>query len=812
MEQVLTSLALSGASLVGKAAISYAQSIAVRKLSGFIQQRLEGASATASKGTAATRHRRGSTAKDSTDGSDNESADDDDDSSSSSANVVLTEQALADQARRRRESAALDMRLRSLRQLQTQLEHKLGILTPALDLCEWAACRSHSKLLASALTLSRDLNRDLEDLGRSVGALGQQSGTAASPATPLRSNPDAFGHPSSVSMDASDQIAELDQVVLAFRAVIGQVDSLVPYLQMALQVSGVQFGNRVPVGVSPVLLSRASHALSVVDAQLVSFYASQSQSPPSSVAPPAPTLPMFVGPVFWVKMYSLFEGSARSKTVVDWTWKEEYPKCRARLLRHDSRRPPDTPSDAASSDEPLYQRTFTLALDQDLNDGRFHDELFGNIDSSAAAGKTADVYDAKRQPSTKFLLGEQRRISLDSIQSVFYTNSGKLLNIEDATMPVLVLKLSVPVSEPDALARTAKATTQSAPSTPVTKPKGQAGSATRVQWIALEVYDADAASDDDDADGQNSDQNYKSGSESESGGEDDEPSAQSSTSTVDALSSRVQDLRLRDPYLPKTGIAAAAVQTPSRPGLLGSPAADMSGARSRRRGPRHAAHHRTPGAGPGSVMTPSSARRRGGGIAVIPTGRLSPWIQAIPMSSHGPTPAGAGPADLAAIEAQKQAERERLEAMQQQYLSDLCLLEYMLRMASLEQTENMSHLDVMDEKMYAYLVNDAGQGSGSSVGLMDANSAAGAVAATSMGSMGGQGSHAERGDVPLHATVPRSKAEFAAAASGAGSGRMAGPGSPLDGRGRQGLGGSAGTGGAASGQRFLEKLRSAAAE
>ena len=95
---------------------------------------------------------------------------------------------------------------------------------------------------------------------------------------------------------------------------------------------------------------------------------------------------------FTVRLYTLFQGSAR-KNAVDWTWKEDYSKCTVTLKR-----------------EPQF--SYTLVLTENFGDGRVHDEA-----------------------------PRHRAINVPVIEKMFYACSGTLLNIKEATLPVLVLKV-----------------------------------------------------------------------------------------------------------------------------------------------------------------------------------------------------------------------------------------------------------------------------------------------------------------------------------------------------------------------------------
>ncbi|KAI8096942.1 RanGTP-binding protein-domain-containing protein [Halteromyces radiatus] len=110
-------------------------------------------------------------------------------------------------------------------------------------------------------------------------------------------------------------------------------------------------------------------------------------------------------PTFTVTLYSLFAANVRPAAVmtpssIECTWKEEARKCQ--LYIEKQQRP--------STDTIGYD----LVLKEDTNDGLYHDP-----DEAV----------------------KEWRWQVDRIKKMFYTNSGQLLNIEDAKASVLVIKL-----------------------------------------------------------------------------------------------------------------------------------------------------------------------------------------------------------------------------------------------------------------------------------------------------------------------------------------------------------------------------------
>ncbi|GAA5804960.1 hypothetical protein HPULCUR_010470 [Helicostylum pulchrum] len=101
---------------------------------------------------------------------------------------------------------------------------------------------------------------------------------------------------------------------------------------------------------------------------------------------------------FKIKLYSLFAANYREASAKGFTWKEEFPKCDLTIVKK-------------SKD----QLEYALQITEDTNDGLYHEE------------------------------GEDKKqmvIDINHIQRMYYTQSGELLNIEDAKDAVLVMKVS----------------------------------------------------------------------------------------------------------------------------------------------------------------------------------------------------------------------------------------------------------------------------------------------------------------------------------------------------------------------------------
>ncbi|KAJ2743646.1 Ran-specific GTPase-activating protein 30 [Coemansia sp. BCRC 34301] len=253
-----------------------------------------------------------------------------------------------------------------LTRLLSRFEARLRIVTPAIDLVEIIAARGHSTL-AGALHLTHALRHDILALGSSL---------AAKPSAGV--------------------VAELE-------AVLEKIDDAVPLLSLALTTSGAHLGQTLPTGVSPARLLQASALLA--------------RSPAGFP----------VGRPFALRLYSMFAASVRPKSRLDFTWKEEFGKCRVCLWRCE----PDTPD----------LLSYELRILEDTNDGRHHG------DGVSPPEWAADVVRLSEEDGASVGAGGNSIVvPLDRVASLYYTSAGSLLNIEDSTRPVLVLSVNPPES------------------------------------------------------------------------------------------------------------------------------------------------------------------------------------------------------------------------------------------------------------------------------------------------------------------------------------------------------------------------------
>lgn len=293
----------------------------------------------------------------------------------------------------------------SLSVTKSRLQTKITIITPAMDLIELISARGNTSL-DSTMELTRSLKHDIDEFEHQVdeindkivelGALGAKQG------------------------DSAKRAAE--KVESYMKDLLFRIEEAIPLISLALTTSGAHLSARLPDSVSPGRLLQAANYLSNADLR---FDAGKNA--------------VQVGPVFSLKLYSIFYGAHRVQAITDISWKEEHAKCRVWLER-------------VKHDQMIY--SYQLHIEEDLDDGRYHEQ------EELKAG------------------GRKRTIDVTAVTRLFFSASGRLLEIDGSNTPVLVLKLN--------------SLFQVVPDQPATLDQyGQ------VEWLAFELYESEEDEDDD---------------------------------------------------------------------------------------------------------------------------------------------------------------------------------------------------------------------------------------------------------------------------------------------------------------------------
>ncbi|KAI0164178.1 Ran-binding-domain-containing protein [Xylariaceae sp. FL1272] len=297
-----------------------------------------------------------------------------------------------------------------LSRLQRRLARKIELVSPILETIELRYTRGDSTLEPVVRT-ARGLREDIESLEERlrIANFNQaqgQNGTGETQAT------------------ATKRQIELHEIMGDMKELIASIDDAIPLINLWVSAIG---GIQAPTdSFSPIRLLQASMLLNVGDTQFILD----------------PSQPMQIGPDFTLSMYMLFRGHASCDQGQEPygveegqrkpMWQEVIHKARVRLLRVSL--DDETPSTNGSASLKLRSRyAYQLQIVEDLDDGRVH--TWEGVDQQPTA------YDGLS------LAGIRDIVPIHQIAKVFYADVGKILNINNddgaSSSPVLLLKRDI---------------------------------------------------------------------------------------------------------------------------------------------------------------------------------------------------------------------------------------------------------------------------------------------------------------------------------------------------------------------------------
>lgn len=280
-----------------------------------------------------------------------------------------------------------------------------------------------------------------------IQALGQRLANAASAEEQARRG-------SSNAKSRVQNDIELKLVIQDIRNLLGRIEDAVPLINLAITTSGATLSTNLPATISPSRLLQASTFLTAGDSQYALL----------------PTQAVQIGPTFTLSLYMLFSGHVRPQDeegLRNTTWKEVMHKARVRLLRvplnvaygiaEPSSNGGDRHTNSATQDGPYQPKSedqdydtahisgeayadefaYQLSIVEDLDDDRVH----SFEDDEVQPGPYEDVS----------LAGIREVVPIHELSKIFYADTGKILNIGnegEPNSPVLLLRRDVNAMPP----------------------------------------------------------------------------------------------------------------------------------------------------------------------------------------------------------------------------------------------------------------------------------------------------------------------------------------------------------------------------
>ncbi|KAI5949763.1 YRB30 [Candida theae] len=251
-----------------------------------------------------------------------------------------------------------------------KLKTKIDIINVTIDLIKLAASRGNT-VLESTLELIEDLHSQFTAFDEGVNDITAQLSSA----------------------NTKESVKRVEDYM---RDLMVEINDAIPILNLSLITSGINLNGMTNFNaISPGRLLQASDYLNK-----------------GSDA---------VGPAFDLVMYTIFYNPSRMKYVGEGdndvdsrvdelsciTWKETFARSSVQV----------------TNDGKNGEFKYTLIIEEDFNDGRFHGGGDDDDDDDDDAKPKVKVYDLK------------------AVQSMFFTASGKLLRLEGRNLPVLILKI-----------------------------------------------------------------------------------------------------------------------------------------------------------------------------------------------------------------------------------------------------------------------------------------------------------------------------------------------------------------------------------
>ncbi|KAI0009258.1 Ran-binding-domain-containing protein [Xylariaceae sp. FL0662B] len=301
-----------------------------------------------------------------------------------------------------------------LSQLQRRLARKIQLISPILESIEFRYTRGNSALEAVVRT-AHELRQDIDTLGKRLEVAAYKD--------------EAPENTAKSSANAAVRRAEVRGIIADIKQLIIDIDDSIPLINLWVSaIGGIQ---TQPSPFSPSRLLQASMLVNVGDTQYILD----------------PGHPMQIGPDFTLSLYMLFRAHASSEESDEPygveegqrkpMWQEVIHKARVRLYR--------VPLDEFSPETGLRAHgspvtyAYQLQIVEDLDDERVHTLEDGDMQPTAYDGIP--------------LAGVRESIPIHQISKMFYADVGRILNINNedgaSSNPVLLLKRDIQASRPN---------------------------------------------------------------------------------------------------------------------------------------------------------------------------------------------------------------------------------------------------------------------------------------------------------------------------------------------------------------------------
>lgn len=230
---------------------------------------------------------------------------------------------------------------------------------------------------------------------------------------------------------------ELRSIIADMKRLLARIEDAVPLINLAITTSGASLSTTLPATVSPSRMLQASTFLTACDTQ----YSMD------------PSKPVQVGPTFTLSLYMLFAGHHRHEVGArDMTWKEAIHKAKVRLLR--------VPLSHLDSNSPRQTRTANNGESVIESIETKHSQLHAEGRSDEYAYSlyiTEDLDDGRvhtDEDGEPLLEGIHESFPIHQVSKIFYADTGKILNISpdgETNNPILLLKRDVRAEGPRAM-------------------------------------------------------------------------------------------------------------------------------------------------------------------------------------------------------------------------------------------------------------------------------------------------------------------------------------------------------------------------